>query len=62
MVNKLERLVDIFFLARKYKIEPKIMCHILPKHSKKHALALLKFVKNGRFFLKIENPFIIDSN
>lgn len=62
MVNRPERLVDIFYISRKHKIEPKIMKNIISDPSKKHSLVLLKFVKNGNNFLKIEDPFIISNN
>lgn len=60
MVNKFERLVDIFCMSRKNNIEPKILQPILSNPLKKNDLVLLKFVKNGRNFLKIENPFLIN--
>lgn len=59
MVHRPERIVDIFSSSRKYNIEPKVMRYILSDPYKKPALVLLKFVKNGNNFLKIENPFII---
>ena len=60
MVNKFERLVDIFCISRKYNIEPKILKPILSKPYKKNDLVLLKFVKNGKNHLKIETPFVIN--
>ncbi len=62
MVNKPERLVDLFFLARKYKIEPKNMKNIISDPKKRNSLVLLRFVKNGKNFLKVEEPFIINEN
>lgn len=59
MIHRPERLVDIFTSCRNYSIEPKIMRFVLSNPLNKPPLVLLKFVKNGNNFLKIEDPFII---
>lgn len=52
MVNRPDRIVDICFLARKYKIEPKIM-QIVTNDKNVPKLILIQFTKNGGEFLKI---------
>lgn len=60
MVNKPERLVDIFIESRKNNIEPKKLKSILSNPYKRPSLVLIEFVKNAKPFLKIEDPFIIN--
>ena len=55
MVNRPDRLVDIFELMRKYKIEPKKIKFVYPNENKKTNLILIKGVKNGKQFLEFEN-------
>lgn len=58
MVNRPDRIVDICFFARKYKLEPKIM-QIITNDKNTPKLILIQFVKNGGEFLKIiENKII----
>ncbi len=59
MVHRPERLVDILYLMRKLKIEPKELQFIYPKYKEKANLILIKGVKNANEFLKIKNPLII---
>ena len=59
MVHRPERLVDIIFLLRKYKIEPKVIKFIFPKANKEPNLVLIKGIKNAKPFLKIEKPLYI---
>ena len=54
MVHRPERLVDILYLMRKYKIEPKQIRFIAPKIGKKPNLVLIKGVKNAKEFLKFD--------
>ena len=54
MVHRPERLVDIIFLMRKYKIEPKLIQFVAPKIGKEPNLVLIKGVKNAKEFLKFE--------
>ena len=54
MVHRPERLVDIIYLMRKYKIEPKQIRFVAPKPSKEPNLVLIKGVKNANEFLKFE--------
>ena len=61
MVHRPERLVDILNLMRKYKIEPKILRFVYSDKNKEPILILIKGVKNGKPFLKVEkNLYISD--
>ena len=59
MVHHPERLTDIMFLMRKYKIEPKKIRFVYSTIEKNPVLVLIKGVKNAMPFLKIEKPLII---
>ena len=59
MVHRPERLVDILFLLRKYKIEPKEIRFVQSKVGEKPILVLIKGVKNSGSFLKILEPLIV---
>ena len=54
MVHHPERLTDIMFLMRKYKIEPKVLRFVYSKKDKMPKLILIKGIKNGKSFLKVE--------
>lgn len=63
MVHRPERLVDIMFLMRKYKIEPKFMRFVCPYINKEPNILLIKGIKNAREFLKIEkNLYVYKEN
>jgi tRNA1Val (adenine37-N6)-methyltransferase len=63
MVHRPERLVDIMYFMRKYKIEPKEIRYVYPKFGEKSNLVLIKGVKNANEFLKMDKPLIIyDTN
>ena len=55
MVHRPERLVDIVYLMRKHKIEPKQIRFVAPKIGKEPNLVLIKGVKNAKEFLKFDN-------
>lgn len=59
MVHRPERLVDIIYLMRKYKIEPKQIRFVAPKIGKEPNLVLIKGVKNAKEFLKFENVLYV---
>lgn len=59
MVHRAERIVDILYLLRKYKLEPKIIKFVQSKINKEPNLVLIKSIKNAGKFLKIEKPLII---
>lgn len=63
MVHRPSRLVDIFSIARLYKIEPKEIGFVHPKADKPSNLVLIEFSKGGRAELKIlENLYVYDEN
>lgn len=63
MVHRPERLVDIFTLMRKFKIEPKVLKMVYSNINKEPKLILIKGIKNAKPFLKIEkNLYIYDDN
>ena len=59
MVHRPERLVDILFNMRKYKIEPKNIRFVFSNKNKEPKLVLIKGIKNANPFLKIENNLYI---
>ncbi len=59
MVHRPERLGDIMFLLKKYKLEPKILKFVQSDISKPPKLFLIKAVKNAKSFLKIEKPIYV---
>lgn len=63
MVHRPERLVDIFYNLRLKKLEPKIVRFIFSSEEKEPKLVLIKTVKNGKSFLKVEkNLYIYDND
>lgn len=63
MVHRPERLVDILYLLRKNKIEPKTLKMVYSNMNKEPKLILIKGIKNAKPFLKIENNlYIYDEN
>ncbi len=63
MVHRPERLVDIIYNMRKYKIEPKTIRFVFSNKNKEPKLVLIKGIKNAKPFLKIEkNLYIYDEN
>lgn len=59
MVNRPERLIDIFEYCRKYKIEPKILRMVYSKINSKPTLVLIKATKNANRYLKVDKPLYI---
>lgn len=63
LVHRAERIVDIMYTLRKYKLEPKKIRFVHSKVDKSPELVLVKAIKNAKEFLKIEKPlYIYDSN
>lgn len=63
MVHHPERLTDILFYMRKYKIEPKNLKFVFSRQNKIPKLVLIKGVKNAKDFLNVEsNLYIYDDN
>lgn len=59
MVHRPDRLVDIIYYLRKYKIEPKYIRFVQPKLNKKPNLILIEAVKGGKPDLKFYDPLIV---
>ena len=59
MVHRDERIVDILYLMRKYKLEPKKIRFIQSKVNKEPNLLLIKGVKDAGNQLKIERPLVV---
>ena len=59
MVHRPERLVDILFLMRKYRLEPKEIRFVHSKAKEKPVLVLIKGVKYSGKFLKVLEPLIV---
>lgn len=59
MIHKTERLVDILYLMRKHKIEPKRIRFIHPNVNEAPNLVLIEGVRSGRAFLKVEKPLYV---
>lgn len=62
MVHRPERLVDILYLMRKYKLEPKEIRFVHSKAKEKPTLVLIKGVKYSGQFLKVLEPLIVYEN
>lgn len=59
MVHRPERLADLFYLLRKYNLEPKKLRLVHSYSYSKPKLILVKATKNAKSFLNIEEPLII---
>lgn len=59
MVHRAERIVDILYLMRKYKLEPKKIRFIQSKVNKEPNLLLIKGIKDAGKQLKIERPLVV---
>ena len=59
MVYRPDRLTELFNLLRKYKLETKRIRFIHSKINESSKLVLIKAIKNGGEFLKIEKPLVI---
>lgn len=59
MVHRPERLSDLFFLLKKYNLEPKKLRFVQSYFDSKPKLILVKATKNAKSFLNVEQPLII---
>ena len=59
IVHRPDRLTDILYTMRKYKIEPKYIRFVQAKINKKPNLLLIEGVKDGRPDLKFHDPLIV---
>ncbi len=63
MVHRPERLVDIIWLMRNYKVEPKRLRFVHPSPGKKANLILIEGVRFGKPYLKMMEPlYVRDEN
>ena len=59
MVNRPERIIDIFEYCRKYKLEPKEIQMVHSKENARPTLILIKATKNAKKYLKFREPLYI---
>lgn len=59
MVHRPERLAEIIYMLKKYKLEPKRIRLVHSNYKKEPKLVLIKAVKNAKEFLKIDKPLFI---
>lgn len=59
MVHRPERLIDIFELMRKYKIEPKRVRMVHPKAHRAANIVLVEGQRDGKAFLKWDEPLYV---
>ena len=62
MVHRPDRLVEIFDLMKKYKIEPKRLQFIYPKVDSEPNHILIEGIKDGKEGLKVLKPLIVYEN
>lgn len=62
MIHRAERIVDILYYLRQYKLEPKVLRFIQSNLNKEPNLVLIKAVKNAGYQLTLEKPLIIYNN
>jgi len=58
-IHRTERLVEIFELLKKYRLEPKKIRFVFSKIDSNSNLVLIETVKNGGSLLKIMKPLIV---
>lgn len=59
MIHRPHRIVDIIYLLRKHKLEPKEIRFVHPKTNKKPNMVLIKSVKNAKPELKFLDPLYV---
>lgn len=59
MVHRPERIVDIIYLMRKYKIEPKELRMVCSTEGKEPKIILIKGIKNANPFIKIRKNLYV---
>ena len=59
MVHRPERLAEIIYTLKKYKLEPKKIRFVYSNYNQEPKLVLIKAVKNAKEFLTVEKPLII---
>ncbi len=58
-IHRAHRLVDLLFLMRKYKIEPKRMRLVYPKLNKPPTMVLVEGIKLASAELRVDKPLIV---
>jgi tRNA1(Val) A37 N6-methylase TrmN6 len=59
MIHRPHRLVDILYLMRQYKIEPKKLRMVYPKINKAPTMVLVEGVKYGNPEMRVEKPLVV---
>ena len=59
MVFRVERLVEVFEIMRKYRLEPKRLTNIFTKQDGESKICLIEGIKDAEKGLKIENPIFV---
>ena len=59
MIHKPHRLVEIFEVMRKYRLEPKRMCMVHPFVHKEPNMVMLEAVRDGKSMLKVAPPLVV---
>lgn len=62
MVHRPERLADLFYLLKKYHLEPKKLRMVHSHLGDRPKLVLVKAVKNAGAFLNVDKPLVIYNN
>ena len=61
MVHRADRIVDIMYYLRKYKLEPKVLRVVYPNVSKEPNLVLVEAKKGAKSGIKILSPLILNN-
>ncbi len=59
MIHRPHRLVDIFYVLRKHKIEPKVIRFIHPYFDRDPSMVLIESSRGGKSMLKVLPPLVI---
>lgn len=62
MVHRADRLADIMFELKKYKLEPKVLRIVYPKQGKAPNLVLVEAKKGAKSGIIIQNPLILNND
>lgn len=61
MVHRADRIVDIMYYLRKYKLEPKVLRVVYPNVNKEPNLVLVEAKKGAKSGIKILSPLILNN-
>ena len=59
MVYRTDRLMEVFEILKKYKLEAKRIRFVYSNKNQESKLVMIKAVKNANQYLKVEKPLII---